>query len=73
MLTTFFFLSFVANNAREPIHISYIPSHLYHMLFELFKVINQSATVRASINDASEKEVTGFTGGKSMWAKPKSK
>ncbi|KAM6967316.1 pyruvate dehydrogenase (acetyl-transferring) kinase isozyme 2, mitochondrial-like [Tautogolabrus adspersus] len=26
-----------ANNTREPIHISYIPSHLYHMLFELFK------------------------------------
>lgn len=26
-----------ANNMREPIHISYIPSHLYHMLFELFK------------------------------------
>ncbi|XP_075888331.1 pyruvate dehydrogenase (acetyl-transferring) kinase isozyme 2, mitochondrial-like [Nelusetta ayraudi] len=25
------------NNAREPIYISYIPSHLYHMLFELFK------------------------------------
>lgn len=26
-----------ANNVREPIQISYIPSHLYHMLFELFK------------------------------------
>ncbi|KAM4598587.1 pyruvate dehydrogenase (acetyl-transferring) kinase isozyme 2, mitochondrial-like isoform 2-T2 [Polymixia lowei] len=26
-----------ANNIREPIQISYIPSHLYHMLFELFK------------------------------------
>ncbi|XP_034046621.1 pyruvate dehydrogenase (acetyl-transferring) kinase isozyme 2, mitochondrial-like [Thalassophryne amazonica] len=25
------------NNIREPIQISYIPSHLYHMLFELFK------------------------------------
>uniref|UniRef100_A0A7N8WS30 Protein-serine/threonine kinase n=1 Tax=Mastacembelus armatus TaxID=205130 RepID=A0A7N8WS30_9TELE len=28
-----------ANNSRAPIQISYIPSHLYHMLFELFKVI----------------------------------
>uniref|UniRef100_A0A671TWU0 Protein-serine/threonine kinase n=1 Tax=Sparus aurata TaxID=8175 RepID=A0A671TWU0_SPAAU len=27
-----------ANNMKEPIQISYIPSHLYHMLFELFKV-----------------------------------
>ncbi|XP_029013658.1 pyruvate dehydrogenase (acetyl-transferring) kinase isozyme 2, mitochondrial-like [Betta splendens] len=26
-----------ANSIREPIYISYIPSHLYHMLFELFK------------------------------------
>ncbi|KAM3863766.1 pyruvate dehydrogenase (acetyl-transferring) kinase isozyme 2, mitochondrial-like [Diretmus argenteus] len=26
-----------ANSIREPIQISYIPSHLYHMLFELFK------------------------------------
>ncbi|KAF7644104.1 hypothetical protein LDENG_00227800 [Lucifuga dentata] len=26
-----------ANNLREPIQISYVPSHLYHMLFELFK------------------------------------
>lgn len=34
-----------ANNAREPIYISYIPSHLYHMLFELFKVINQDESV----------------------------
>uniref|UniRef100_A0A8C7DBC3 Protein-serine/threonine kinase n=1 Tax=Oncorhynchus kisutch TaxID=8019 RepID=A0A8C7DBC3_ONCKI len=26
-----------SNNIRDPIQISYIPSHLYHMLFELFK------------------------------------
>ncbi|XP_047428054.1 pyruvate dehydrogenase (acetyl-transferring) kinase isozyme 2, mitochondrial-like [Mugil cephalus] len=26
-----------ANSIKEPIQISYIPSHLYHMLFELFK------------------------------------
>ncbi|XP_060945776.1 pyruvate dehydrogenase (acetyl-transferring) kinase isozyme 2, mitochondrial-like [Limanda limanda] len=26
-----------ANSLKEPIQISYIPSHLYHMVFELFK------------------------------------
>uniref|UniRef100_A0A8D3D5V6 Protein-serine/threonine kinase n=1 Tax=Scophthalmus maximus TaxID=52904 RepID=A0A8D3D5V6_SCOMX len=27
----------LSNSIREPIQISYVPSHLYHMLFELFK------------------------------------
>lgn len=31
-------LSFTAKNRNEPISMVYVPSHLYHMLFELFKV-----------------------------------
>uniref|UniRef100_A0A8C5G1G7 Protein-serine/threonine kinase n=1 Tax=Gouania willdenowi TaxID=441366 RepID=A0A8C5G1G7_GOUWI len=29
--------SLLANNTREPIQIPYVPSHLFYMLFELFK------------------------------------
>lgn len=27
-----------ACNSEQPVNIVYVPSHLYHMLFELFKV-----------------------------------
>lgn len=29
---------FAAKSPDLPLHIVYVPSHLYHMLFELFKV-----------------------------------
>lgn len=37
MLTDTLFLP-AASNSQQPISIVYVPSHLYHMLFELFKV-----------------------------------
>lgn len=35
-LTFFFF--FLAKAPNKPIQVVYVPSHLFHMLFELFKV-----------------------------------
>ena len=35
--------SFSAVNPEEPIEIAYVPSHLYHVMFELFKVSNDQS------------------------------
>ena len=39
----FFFKKFhfplIAINPTEPIETAYVPSHLYHVMFELFKVM----------------------------------
>lgn len=32
------FLPLTAKSPNQPLDIVYVPSHLYHMLFELFKV-----------------------------------
>jgi hypothetical protein len=32
----------LAINPDEPIEIAYVPSHLYHVMFELFKVMRNS-------------------------------
>ena len=32
------FIDYLAINPDEPIAIAYVPSHLYHVMFELFKV-----------------------------------
>jgi len=34
----YIYVPFTANNRNQPISIVYVPSHLYHMQFELFKV-----------------------------------
>lgn len=45
MMKLFFFffvikiiIDYLAINRDEPIEIAYVPSHLYHVMFELFKV-----------------------------------
>lgn len=34
------FIDILAVNSEESIEIAYVPSHLYHVMFELFKVRN---------------------------------
>lgn len=34
----FFFFFVLAKAPNKPIQVVYVPSHLFHMLFELFKV-----------------------------------
>lgn len=36
---SFYFVA--AKDPSKPVNIVYVPSHLYHMLFELFKVSNK--------------------------------
>lgn len=38
LIPYFIFTYFAGNNNNQPVSIVYVPSHLYHMLFELFKV-----------------------------------
>jgi hypothetical protein len=41
------------NNRQDPIKFVYVPSHLYHILFELFK-----NAMRATIEHAGESAIT---------------
>ncbi|XP_062388788.1 pyruvate dehydrogenase (acetyl-transferring) kinase isozyme 2, mitochondrial-like [Sardina pilchardus] len=59
-----------ANSKNDPISISYIPSHLYHMLFELFKnAMRATIETHEASNNLPAIKVTVALGGEDLTIK----
>ncbi|XP_076122448.1 pyruvate dehydrogenase (acetyl-transferring) kinase isozyme 2, mitochondrial-like [Alosa pseudoharengus] len=59
-----------ANSRNDPISISYIPSHLYHMLFELFKnAMRATIETHEASNNLPAIKVTVALGGEDLTIK----